>query len=67
MKGYVSSVEPKIYDTVFSVNNGNVVMQTNIDLKNHTKINLANPTDDSDACNKHHVDIVDTKINDLSY
>ena len=27
VKGYVSSVEPKIYDTVFSVNNGNMVMQ----------------------------------------
>ena len=42
-------------------------MQTNIDLNNHKIINLANPTDDSDACNKHYVDIVDTKINDLSY
>ena len=67
VKGYVSSVEPKIYDTVFSVNNGNMVMQTNIDLNNHKIINLANPTDDGDACNKRFVDIVDTKINDLSY
>ena len=67
VKGYVSSVEPKIYDTVFSVNNGNMVMQTNIDLNNHKIINLANPTDDGDACNKRYVDIVDTKINDLSY
>ena len=67
VKGYVSSVEPKIYDTVFSVNNGNMVMQTNIDLNNHKIINLANPTDDSDACNKRYVDIVDTKINYLSY
>ena len=67
VEAYVSSVEPKIYDTVFSVNNGNMVMQTNIDLNNHKIINLANPTDDSDACNKHYVDIVDTKINDLSY
>ena len=67
VKGYVSSVEPKIYDTVYSVNNGNMVMQTNIDLNNHKIINLANPTDDGDACNKRYVDIVDTKINDLSY
>ena len=67
VKGYVSSVEPKIYDTVFSVYNGNMVMQTNIDLNNHKIINLANPTDDGDACNKRYVDIVDTKINDLSY
>ena len=61
------AVEPKIYDTVFSVNNGNMIMQTNIDLNNHKIINLANPTDDGDACNKRYVDIVDTKINDLSY
>ena len=26
VKGYVSSVEPKIYDTVFSVNNGNMII-----------------------------------------
>ena len=42
-------------------------MQTNIDLNNHKIINLANPTDDGDACNKRYVDIVDTKLNDLSY
>ena len=49
------------------LNNGNMVMQTNIDLNNHKIINLANPTNDGDACNKRYVDIVDTKINDLSY
>ena len=67
VKGYVSSVEPKVYDTAFVVENGKIVMQTNIDLNNHKIINLANPTDDGDACNKRYVDIVDTKINDLSY
>ena len=67
VKGYVSSVEPKVYDTAFVVENGKMVMQTNIDLNNHKIINLANPTDDGDACNKRYVDIVDTKINDLSY
>ena len=67
VKGYVSSVEPKVYDTAFVVKNGKMVMQTNIDLNNHKIINLANPTDDGDACNKRYVDIVDTKINDLSY
>ena len=67
VKGYVSSVEPKVYDTAFVVENGKMVMQTNIDLNNHKIINLANPTDDGDACNKRYVDIVDTKLNDLSY
>ena len=62
LKGYVSSVEPKVYDaTCCLLNNGNMVMQTNIDLNNHKIINLANPTDDGDACNKRYVDIVDTK------
>ena len=61
VESYVSSVEPKVYDATFVVENGNMVMQTNIDLNNHKIINLANPTDDGDACNKRYVDIVDTK------
>ena len=67
VESYVSSVEPKVYDTTFVVENGNMVMQTNLNMNNHKIINLANPTDDGDACNKRYVDIVDTKINDLSY
>ena len=67
VEGYVSSVDSKVYDNAFVVENGKMVMQTNIDLNNHKIINLANPTDDGDACNKRYVDIVDTKINDLSY
>ena len=67
VESYVSSVEPKVYDATFVVENGNMVMQTNLNMNNHKIINLANPTDDGDACNKRYVDIVDTKINDLSY
>ena len=59
VRGYVSNVDANIYDTVFSVNNGNMVLQTNIDMNDHRIINLANPTDDGD--------VVDTKFNDLSY
>ena len=67
VKGYVSSVEPKVYDTAFVVENGNMVMQTNLNMNNHKIINLANPTDDSDACNKRYLDIMETKLNALSY
>ena len=67
VRGYVSSVEPRVYDTAFVVENGNMVMQTNLNMNNHKIINLANPTDDGDACNKHSLDIVETKLNALSY
>ena len=67
VESYVSSVEPKVYDATFVVENGNMVMRTNLNMNNHKIINLANHTDDGDACNKRYVDIVDTKINDLSY
>ena len=67
VKGYVSSVEPKVYDTAFVVENGNMVMQTNLNMNNHKIINLANPTDDGDACNKRYLDIMETKLNALSY
>ena len=67
VKGYVSSVEPKVYDTAFVVENGKMVMETNLNMNNHKIINLANPTDDGDTCNKRSLDIVETKLNDLSY
>ena len=55
VEGYVSSVEPKVYDTTFVVENGNMVMQTNLNMNNHKIINLANPTNANDACNKQFV------------
>ena len=56
------------YDTLpYVVENGNMVMQTNLNMNNHKIINLANPTDDGDACNKRSLDVVETKINDLSF
>ena len=44
-----------------------MVMETNLNMNNHKIINLANPTDEGDACNKRSLDIVETKLNDLSY
>ena len=36
VKGYVSSVEPKVYDTAFVVENGKMTMETDIDLNGHS-------------------------------
>ena len=42
VKGYVSSVEPKVYDTAFVVENGKMVMET--DLEMNGKSILSQPT-----------------------
>ena len=42
VEGYVSSVEPKIYDTVFVVENGKMVMETDLDMNG--KSILSQPT-----------------------
>ena len=36
VEGYVSSVEPKVYDTAFVVENGKMTMETDIDLNGHS-------------------------------
>ena len=36
VKGYVSSVEPKVYDTAFVVENGKMVMETDLDLNGYS-------------------------------
>ena len=40
VKGYVSSVEPKIYDTAFVVENGKMTMETDIDLNGKSILSL---------------------------
>ena len=42
VKGYVSSVEPKVYDTAFVVENGKMVMETDLDMNG--KSILSQPT-----------------------
>ena len=56
------------YETLpYIIENGNMVMQIKLSANNHKIVNLDNPTDDGDACNKHSLDIVETKLNALSY
>ena len=40
VKGYVSSVEPKVYDTAFVVENGKMVMETDLDMNGHSILDL---------------------------
>ena len=40
VKGYVSSVEPKVYDTAFVVENGKMTMETDIDLNGKSILSL---------------------------
>ena len=72
IKDWSENVNPEIYDHIitnamFEYKNGDMQMQTGIDLINHKIINLADPTDDGDACNKRSLNIVETKLNDLDY
>ena len=63
IEGYYSSIDPKDY--WYIINNGNLEMQTSIDMKNHKVTILANPTGNNDAVNKRYLDIFERKINNL--
>ena len=63
VKETISNVDPSVYDTAFVVENGKMVMETDLDMKNHKIINLADPLNEGDACNKR---FLETKFNNLS-
>ena len=67
VKETLSNVDPSVYDTAFVIENGKMVMETDLDLNNHKIINLDDPLNEGDACNKRSLNIVETKLNDLSH
>ena len=67
VKETISNVDPSVYDTAFVIENGKMVLETDLDLNNHKIINLDDPLNEGDACNKRSLNIVETKLNDLSH
>ena len=41
VKGFVSNVDPAVYDKTFVVERGNMVMETNLDMNGHKLLNYA--------------------------
>ena len=66
VKETISNVDPSVYDTAFAIENGKMVMETKLDMKNHKIINLDDPLNEGDACNKRSLNIVERKFNNLS-
>ena len=62
IKDWSDSVQPSVYDGVdnmmFKYVNGDMVMQTDLDMNDKKIINLPNPVDDGDAVNKLSLDSV---------
>ena len=49
VKGYVPNVDPSVFDTAFVIENGKIVMETNIDMNGHNILNVPNPQNSSDV------------------
>ena len=72
IEDWSDSVSPEIYDqkitnSMFEYINEKMQMKTDLDLNNHKITNLPDPVDLGDACNKRSLNIVETKLHDLSH
>ena len=68
IKDWSDSISPLLYDhtltdEMFEYDDGDMKMNTDLDINNHHIIHLNDGTDESDAVNKKQLDIVDTKLN----
>ena len=67
VKETISNVDPSVYDTAFAIENGKMVMETKLDMKNHKIINLDDPLNEGDACNKRSLNILETKLSETLF
>ena len=71
MKEWSDSVSPELYDHVlteqmFEYDDGDMKMNADLDMDNHYIIHLSDGSDDTDAVNKRQLDVVGTKLNNIS-
>ena len=71
VKDWSDSVDPGVYDSDFSnqmfvFKNNDMFMNSDIDMNNNKIINIIDPVNGSDVVNKHTLDVVETKITNLS-
>ena len=62
VKGYFPNVPSSVFDQIYVVNNGRMVMQTDINMNNKRIEGLPNPINNSDAANKIYCDNFDYDI-----
>ena len=67
VKETISNVDPSVYDTAFAIENGKMVMETKLDMNNHKIINLADPLNEGDACNKRSLNILETSLSETLF
>ena len=67
VKETISNVDPSVYDTAFAIENGKMVMETNLDLNNHKITNLDDPLNEGDACNKRSLNILEKKLSETLF
>ena len=67
VKETISNVDPSVYDTAFAIENGKMVMETKLDMNNHKIINLDDPLNEGDACNKRSLNILETKLSETLF
>ena len=71
MKDWSDSISPELYDHVlteemFEYDDGDMKMKTDIDMDNHYITHLSDGSDTTDAVNKRQLDVVGTKLNNIS-
>ena len=62
VKETISNVDPSVYDTAFVIENGKMVMQTDLDLNNNRFKNVPQPISNGDVLTKGSINIYNIKL-----